>query len=68
MEKFETRVYVLNVDNLEDKHYSELTDDEFQSLAQEEGRVYTLNDFQEAFNLEEINSSIDVIRIINVTL
>lgn len=68
MEKFETRVYVLDVNDLEDKHHSELTDDEFQSLAEEEGRVYTLNGFQEAFNLEEIDSSIDVIRIINVTL
>lgn len=68
MKKFETRVYVLEVDELGDKHHSELTDDEFMSLAEEQGRVYSINGFQEAFNLEEINSSIDIIRIIDVPL
>lgn len=64
----ETRVYVLDTADFGDqtKHYSELTDDEFQTLVEEQGRVYTLGGFQEAFNFEEINSAIDVIRFINV--
>lgn len=64
----ETRVYVLDTADFGDqtKHYSELTDDEFQTLAEKQGRVYTLEGFQEAFNFEEINSAIDVIRFINV--
>lgn len=64
----ETRVYVLDTADFDDqtKHYSELTDDEFQTLAEEQGRVYTLDGFQEAFNSEEINSAIDIIRFINV--
>lgn len=62
----ETRAYVLNSqDFINDLPHS---DEEFQTLAEEEGRVYTLQGFQEAFNLEEINSSIDVIRFINVTI
>lgn len=63
----EIRVYVVNTSNTE-KHHSELTDEEFQDLAEQEGRVYTLDGFSEAFNYEDVNSSIDVIRFINVTL
>lgn len=62
----ETRVYVLESDfeNSENK----LTDEEFATLAEKIGRVYTLQGFQYAFNMEEINSSIDVIRFINQPL
>ena len=60
-QEVETRIYVV-----EDIDASNLNDEEFMDLAEEEGRVYTLQGFQEAFNLEEINSAIDVIRIINV--
>ncbi len=63
----ETRVYV--VDTIaSDCFANDLKDDEFMDLAEEQGRVYTLQGFQESFNLEEINSSIDVIRIINVII
>lgn len=60
----ETRVYVVDVDFTD--CYAILSDDEFMKLAEEQGRVYTIQGFQEAFNLEEINSSIDTIRFINV--
>jgi len=61
----ETRVYL--VDTIQtDKHHSELTDDEFQTLAEEQGRVYTIKGFTQAFNYEEVNSFTDVIRFINV--
>lgn len=69
----EHRVYLVkNVDSIglmsdiliEDKHYSDLSDEEFINLAKEDGTVYSLNGFMEAFNLVGINSSTDVIRII----
>lgn len=66
----ETRVYVLESTQfdtlLSDEQFKNLvTDEDFVTLAEEQGRVYTLQGFQEAFNLEEINSAIDVIRFIN---
>ena len=63
----ETRVYVVDMD---DNNFDgdNTTDEEFMTLAEENGRVYTLDGFQEAFNFEEINSSIDVIRFITVPL
>ncbi len=66
----ETRIYVLESAQfdtlLSDEQFENLvTDEDFVTLAEEQGRVYTLQGFQEAFNLEEINSTIDVIRFIN---
>ena len=66
LKKVEMRVYVLESD-LENSEKL-LTDEEFMYLAEEQGRVYTLQGFQEAFNLEEINSTIDVIRFISVPI
>jgi hypothetical protein len=63
----ETRVYIVD-SNFSDCFVNELPDNEFIELAEEQGRVYTLEGFQEAFNLAEINSSIDVIRFINVII
>lgn len=62
-QEVETRVYII------DSSYAIPTaDEDFMTLAEEIGRVYTLQGFQEAFNLEEINSAIDYIRIINVKI
>ena len=63
----EIRVYVVNL-NDNDFDGDNTTDEEFMTLAEENGRVYTLDGFQEAFNFEEINSGIDVIRFIAVPL
>lgn len=63
----ETRVYVVDM-NDNDFDGDNTTDEEFMTLAEENGRVYTLDGFQEAFNFEEINSSIDVIRFISVSI
>lgn len=64
----EPRVYVIdtNDERVDDIDILELTDEEFMFEAEEQGRIYTLEGFTEAFNLEEINSSLDVIRIIHV--
>ena len=62
----ETRVYVLDTT----KYDKSLMwgNETFMRVAEKEGSVYSLQGFQKAFNLEEINSSIDVIRIINVPI
>ena len=73
----ETRVYVVeNIDSIGDMtdilteniHYSELSDSDFMELAEQDGRVYSLQGFQDAFNEEEVNTAIDVVRFINVPL
>ena len=63
----EIRVYVID-QNVSDVYANSKTDEEFMEIAEEQGRVYTLEGFQEAFNLEEINSAIDVIRFITVPI
>jgi hypothetical protein len=66
-QEVETRVYVLDCQDIStDKGFEELTEEEWITECERQGRVYTLNAFQRAFNEEEINPSIDVIRIINV--
>jgi hypothetical protein len=65
----EPRVYVINVNDervADIPDTDELTNEEFQFEAEEQGRVYTLDGFAEAFNSEEINSNTDIIRFIQV--
>ena len=64
----ETRVYVIDTFNLETRDWNKLTDDEFISIAEEEGNVYTLEGFTEAFNLADVNGEIDKIRFISVPI
>jgi hypothetical protein len=66
--KTETRVYVVDTEDerMDDVYWEELTDEEFMFEAEEQGRVYTLDGFAKAFNFEEINSSTDAIRFIQV--
>lgn len=64
----ETRVYVVDLGDarVDDVDVQGLTNEEFQFEAEEQGRVYTLDGFAEAFNSEEINSNTDIIRFIQV--
>ena len=62
--KTELRVYVVEADNK--KYEPTMNDEEFIGLSEEEGRIYTVDGFQEAFNLEDVNSRIDIVRFINV--
>jgi hypothetical protein len=63
----EIRVYVLDCQDISiDKGFTELTEKEWMDECERQGRVYTLEGFQRAFNEEEINSSIDVIRFITI--
>lgn len=61
----ETRVYVIDTFNVRERNWNDLTDEEFITLAEEDGNIYTLEGFQEAFNSQDINTEIDVIRFIN---
>ena len=63
----ETRVYVVNQEDSE-KEVQNLTDEEFMDIAEQWGRVYTLQGFQETFNnqKDEVSHSEDFIRFINV--
>lgn len=60
----ETRVYV--VDSEEDEYEPTMNDEDFMTLAEQGGRVYTLPTFQEAFNFGDVNTFTDIIRFINV--
>jgi hypothetical protein len=62
----ETRAYVLDTHNVDKQNWSKLSDEEFMTLVKEDGNIYTLEEFQDAFNNTDINSEIDVIRFINV--
>jgi len=62
----EIRVYV--VDTEDEKHTLSMSDDEFMTLAEEQGTVYTLESFQHAFNYGDVNTFTDVVRFISVPL
>ena len=63
----EILVYVMSILLKYDQgELEDATDEEFKALAEEEGRVYTLEDFQEAFALNEVTPNVDIIRFISV--
>ena len=64
----ETRVYVVDTEDerMNDVYWEELTNEEFMFEAEEQGRVYTLDGFTKAFNSEEVNTTTDAIRFIEV--
>lgn len=59
----EIRVYVVDVD---DNNYNgdETSDEDFMNMAEADGRVYSFEGFQYAFNFGEVNTNTDVIRFI----
>lgn len=65
----ETRVYIINVENFEfHTHPPSWDDEKFMVEAEKQGSVYSLEGFQKAFNSQDVNTVIDVIRFINVPL
>ena len=62
----EFRVYVVDVHSDTDELIPLLSNEEFMNVAEDNGTVYTLQGFQNAFNNDEINSSEEFIRIIEV--
>ncbi len=72
--KTETRVYVIER-GLYEGNYSDMSDEDFKEVAELEGKVFSLNDFQKVFNrsmqswaieIDEISPTLDIIRFINV--
>ena len=58
----EKKVYVIDTTNLE-KGFAEMSKEEFMDEYEEQGRVYSLEGFQRAFNEEEVNVATDIIFI-----
>ena len=58
----ETKIYMITVDGRGSDDY---TDEEFMTLAEEQGTVYSLKGFQDDFNYTEEISFNNYIRIIN---
>lgn len=56
------RVYVIDTTNL-DKGFEEMSQEEFMTESERQGRVYSIQGFQRAFNEEEVNVNTDVILI-----
>lgn len=67
--KTETRVYVVDVDKLDDdepsKFEANVPDEEFISEAERQGSIYTLPAFQKAFNSLGVDTNKDFIRFIS---
>ena len=63
----ETRVYVLDVQDISIyKGFEELTEEEWIAECERQGRVYSLQGFERAFNEEVVSTDFDVVKIINV--
>lgn len=66
----ETRVYALDMNQIPKEYdgidYTEFTNEEFISLCELQGGVYSLKGFVKAFNVEEVDTFSHVIRIIDV--
>lgn len=54
---------LLEYDEVDLKDASDL---EFYELAKQDGRIYNLKDFEEAFSLNQVTPFVDIIRFINV--
>lgn len=70
----EQRFYIVNGDSLIEElidgdeaiPIEKMTDDQFMTIAERQGTVYTKDGFVEAFNNDEISSFSNYLRIINV--
>ena len=61
----ELRVYVVDINTVEEQT-DLVTDEVFMELAEQRGTVYSIEGFELAFNYEELNTSTDMIRFIEV--
>lgn len=65
-EKEEIKVYVIDCSDIpEGKYVEDLTDEEFKDIAEKNDNIYTLEQFEYDFNMDEYVSTInDYIRFI----
>ena len=74
--KTEKRFYVISFEDVvfdEDNKFdglmpNDLSDEDFKTLAEDRGRVYSLDGLIEAFNLEEVYSELDYIRVFDMPI
>jgi len=67
IKEFSKTYYVFVMPFLLDYELSDLqaaTDNEYKAICKEDGRIYTLEDFEKSFNDDEINSVFDYLRIL----
>ncbi len=63
----EIRVYCIDYGACKDESdFYTISNEDFIELAEQDGNIYTLDGFQQAFNQEEISSFVDYIRFIEV--
>ncbi len=61
----ETRYYLIDTHKVSDDiDYVNCTDEEFITMCEEQGNIYSAEGFQEAFNTENINTAIHQLRVI----
>jgi len=60
------RVYGINIDDTEFEDINEISNDQWQEIAEESGLVWTLSGFAHQFNESMINTESILIRFINV--
>ena len=65
-QQVETRVYVVDTHKIANKFHAILSNEEFQTIAESQGTVYTLKGFQEDYNIGIFDEPHYVIRFINV--
>lgn len=65
----EMRVYVIDTNHVNTHMYmGEISDELFIEIAEKQDGVYTLKNFENAFNIEELNTHVDYIRFIEVEI
>lgn len=60
------RVYGINIDDTELENINEISNDQWQDIAEDSGLVWTLSGFAHQFNEQMINTESILIRFINV--
>mgnify|MGYP007099619047 CR=1 FL=1 len=66
--KTEQRFYLLNGDDFFSTRLDEIPDDEFIILAEQEGQIYSLEGFIEAFNNDSVDAGYQHLRVINIEI
>jgi len=58
----EKKFYLVNADNYDNIYL--MSDEEFMDIAEENGDVYSMEGFQEAFNMEDVSTANQFLRIL----
>lgn len=65
----ETIVYVIPILlEYDEEDLKDISDEEFMAYTEKDGRIFSLEDFQKAFALNEVTPFVDIIRFITVKI